>query len=95
MHYKGLPCNVGKLGSLPGSGRSPVLLPGEFHRQRCLVGYSSRGCKELDTTERPQRLKFKRNDIKTNFNETAFPTTCCLYTQEKTIFDSFSSKYHS
>ena len=31
---------------------TPVFLPGEFHEQRSLVGYSSRGCKELDMTER-------------------------------------------
>ena len=30
---------------------SPVLSPGEPHGQRTLVGYSPRGCKELDTTE--------------------------------------------
>ena len=30
---------------------TPVFLPGEFHRQRSLVGYSSWGCTELDTTE--------------------------------------------
>ena len=29
----------------------PVLLPGESHGQRSLVGYSSWGLKELDTTE--------------------------------------------
>ena len=29
----------------------PVFLPGEFYRQRRLVGYSPWGCKELDTTE--------------------------------------------
>ena len=28
----------------------PVFLPGEFHRQRSLAGYSPRGCKELDMT---------------------------------------------
>ena len=28
-----------------------VLLPGEFHGQRSLVGYSPWGCKESDTTE--------------------------------------------
>ena len=42
-------CNVGDLGSIPGSGRypwrrkwqpTPVFLPGESHRQRSLVGYS-------------------------------------------------------
>ena len=28
---------------------SPVFLPGEFHGQRSLAGYSSCGCKERDT----------------------------------------------
>ena len=31
---------------------TPVLLPGEFHGQRSLLGYSPWACKELDTTER-------------------------------------------
>ena len=53
--------NVGDLASIPGSGRflwrrkwqpTPVFLPGESHGQRSLVGYSPRGRKELDTTER-------------------------------------------
>ena len=30
----------------------PVFLPGEFHGQRRLVGYSPWGCKESDMTER-------------------------------------------
>ena len=30
---------------------TPVFLPGEFHGQRSLVGYSPWGCKELDTSE--------------------------------------------
>jgi len=30
---------------------TPIFLPGKFHGQRSLVGYSSEGCKELDTTE--------------------------------------------
>ena len=30
---------------------APVFLPGEFHGQRSLVGYSAWGGKELDTTE--------------------------------------------
>ena len=29
----------------------PVFLPGEFHGQRSLVGYSPWSCKELETTE--------------------------------------------
>ena len=31
---------------------TPVFLPGEFHRQKSLVGYSPWGCKVWDTTER-------------------------------------------
>ena len=31
---------------------TPVLLPGKFHGWRTLVGYSPRGHKESDTTER-------------------------------------------
>ena len=54
-------CKVGDLSSIPGLGRSPwrrewqptpVFLPGEFHGQRGLVGYSPWDCRELDTTER-------------------------------------------
>ena len=30
---------------------TPLFLPGEFHGQRSLAGYSSWGCKESDTTE--------------------------------------------
>ena len=46
------------MGSIPGSGRSPgggngnpVFLPGKFHGQRSLAGYSPRNHKELDRTE--------------------------------------------
>ena len=31
---------------------TPVFLPGEFHRQRSLAGYSPLGHKELDTVEK-------------------------------------------
>ena len=60
---KNLPANAGDirdLGLIPGSGKSPwrrawqptpVFLPGESHEQRRLVGYSSWGQKESDTTE--------------------------------------------
>ena len=37
---------------------TPVLLPGKFHGWRSLVGYSSWGCKESDTTERLHFLSF-------------------------------------
>ena len=53
--------NAGDLGSIPGSGRSPgegsgntpEFLPRESHGRRSLVGYSPRGHKESDMTERP------------------------------------------
>ena len=52
-------CNVGDPGSVPGLGRYPgeevettsVFLPGKFHGQKSLVGYSPGGCKEPDMTE--------------------------------------------
>ena len=53
-------CKVGDSSLIHGSGKipwrrkwqsTPVFLPGEFHRQRSLVGYSPQGCKESDTTE--------------------------------------------
>ena len=31
---------------------TPVFLPGEFHGQRGLMGFSPRGCKESEMTER-------------------------------------------
>ena len=44
--------NVGDLGSIPGSGRSPAEGNGNPLQYSCLVGYSPRGRKESDTTER-------------------------------------------
>ena len=53
-------CSVGDLGSIPGLGGSPGRGRGNPfqcsclenpHGQRNLVGYSPRGCKELDMTE--------------------------------------------
>ena len=52
-------CNAGDQGSIPRLGKipwrrewlpTPVFLPGEFHGERSLVGYSPWGCKESDTT---------------------------------------------
>ena len=57
---KRLPTMPETRGSNPGSGRSPgagkwqptpLFLPGKSHGQKSLVGYSSRGRKESDTTE--------------------------------------------
>ena len=52
------------VGLIPGLGTSPgvgngkptsVFLPGKFHEQRSLVGYSPWGHKELDTTQHEDR----------------------------------------
>ena len=52
--------DVRDAGSIPGSSRflwrrkwqpTPVFLPGESQEQRSLEGYSSWGCKELNTTK--------------------------------------------
>ena len=72
-------CNAGDLGLIPGLGRfpwrrkwqpTPVFLPGESHGRRNLVGYSPRGRKESDTTERLHfhflslwRNRHKRTDL--------------------------------
>ena len=51
---KNLPANPGNEGSIPGSRRSPgsrnspVFLPGEFHGQRSLAGYSPWGHKKAE-----------------------------------------------
>ena len=36
---------------------TPVFLPGKFHAQRNLMGYSPWGCKELDATEHTRMSK--------------------------------------
>ena len=38
-------------GRSPEERNTPVFLPGEFHRQRSLAGYSPWGHKQSDTTE--------------------------------------------
>ena len=57
---KNLPANAGDMGSIPRWRRSPwrrkwqptpVFLPGKFHGQRRLVGYSLGGSKELSMIE--------------------------------------------
>ena len=61
LEVKASAWNMGDLGSIPGLGRSPgegkwqptpVLLPGESHGGRSLVGYSPWGPKESDMTGR-------------------------------------------
>ena len=44
--------SISGLGRSPGNGNlTPVFLPGKFHGQRSLVGYSPWGLKESDMTE--------------------------------------------
>ena len=53
-------CSAGDLDSIPGREDplekewlpTPVFLPGEFHRQKSLMGYSPWGCKDSDKTKR-------------------------------------------
>ena len=65
QQVKNPPANAGDtrdIGSITGLERSwirkwhptPVFLPGKFHGQRGLVGYSPWGCKEPDMTEDTQ-----------------------------------------
>ena len=42
---------VGKIPWRRAGQPTPIILPGESHGQRSLVGYSSWGCKESDMTE--------------------------------------------
>ena len=41
---------------------TPLFLPGEFHGQRSLTGYSPWGCKELYKTELLTLIHFQDND---------------------------------
>ena len=47
-----VPSLVGKISWRRKRQPPPVPLPGKSHGRRSLVGYSPRGCKESDTTER-------------------------------------------
>ena len=47
-----LQCGRPRFNSWVGKIPTAVFLPGEFHGQRNLVGYSPWDCKGLDTTER-------------------------------------------
>ena len=42
---------------------TPTFLPGESHGQRSLVGYSSQGHKELDTTEVTEHARTHANNF--------------------------------
>ena len=56
LTVKNPPANAGDAGSIPGKGKTPwkrkwqptpVFLPGKFHGERNLVGYSPRDCKRV------------------------------------------------
>ena len=65
---------------------TPVFLPGEFHEQRRLVGYSPWCCRELDMTEQLTLSHLQSFLIKTNNPPTQIrcglhslpPDSCCF-----------------
>ena len=70
-------CHAGDLGLIPGLERSPEegnANPLQYscldnpHGQRSLVGYSSWGCKESDTTERLSTTVFNYAYMLSHFN---------------------------
>ena len=63
-----------QVGKIPQSRKwqpAPVLLPGKFHGQRSLVGYSPWGHKESDTTERLSSKKASVNRYKEPYGKWA------------------------
>ena len=67
-------CDARDVSLIPRSGRSPgegkwpptpVFLPGKFHGQRSLVGYSAWGCKECDMTEYTAHIMYFTFEIST------------------------------
>ena len=48
---------------------APVFLPGEFHGQRSLVGYSPWGGKESDMTEQLTHTHNKVDELRTYYTE--------------------------
>ena len=58
---------------------TPVFLPGESHGWRSLVGYSPRGRKELDTTERLHTQEGKGNLYQLETMFSALSSTFTIY----------------
>ena len=48
-----------------GMTTTPVFLPGEFHGQRSLVGYSLWSCKQSKPTEATEHTHNRRNEHRT------------------------------
>ena len=62
--------------------RTPALLPGKFHGQRSLVGYSPWGCKEMDMDRK--RSVFIPVSKKCNIKECSnYHTVALIYTLAK------------
>ena len=70
---------------------TPVFLPGKFHGQKNLVGYSPWGCRELDTTEHTH--KERRKTVWTQMQVCMCVCVCVYVCVGGQIFllDSFSS----
>ena len=51
---------------------SPVFLPGKFHKQRILAGYSPWGHKELDMTEHNSYVLYEFKISTEHYNTKAF-----------------------
>ena len=78
---------------------TPVFLPGESHGQRSMAGYSPRGRKELDTTERLTLLlsregkaKSQRNIERGSQNEINYQPLIILLTHAFTYSSKAASK---
>ena len=97
LEVKASAWNAGDQGSIPRSGRSPgegkwqptpVLLPGESHGGRSLVGYSPWGRKESDTTGRLHFTSLK-TALKTVYAKQFFVKVNCIPQYSNTDSPSF------
>ena len=48
---------------------TPVFLPGKFHGQRSLAGYSPWGCKELNMTEQLSTAQYAHGYMARHFSQ--------------------------
>ena len=73
---------------------TPGLLPGEFHGQRSLVGYSPWDPQELDMTKRPTHTRWKREHL---MSSKFHNSTLTFFFQISFLFPLSSStcKHHS
>ena len=71
---------------------APVFLPGNFHGQKSLVGYSSWGCKESVTAEHTHIIPFLLLSVLGGRRNKSSSSICKLYHQFlETEFSFFSS----